>query len=84
MPGGATAIAYAAFCGVKLAGYTVYCSYFRRINGKPGVNPVLFGLAGTALGMAVGYGVFVIANWLFDSMTGFLSLLMSVRIVECC
>lgn len=55
MPGGATALGYAYFAGIKAAGYTLYAKELNR-QYDPSVPPSVWkvGLTRTGIGMAVG------------------------------
>jgi hypothetical protein len=84
MPGaGSTAVGYAAFCGVKLAGYSLSALYFRRRHG-PALRPLwLFGPARTILGVMAGAlvgGACMAAG--MESAAPFLLCLLPVRVLE--
>jgi hypothetical protein len=55
MPGGATALGYAYFAGIKAGGYTLYAKELNR-RYDPSVPPSVWkvGLTRTAIGMIVG------------------------------
>jgi hypothetical protein len=82
MPGaGSTAIGYAAFCTVKLAGYSLSTLWFAQRHGARSLPLWLFGPARTVLGIGAGIGV-ALALASAESFGLFLAGLLPVRMVE--
>lgn len=54
---------YAAFCAVKLVGYTVAAQVLAKVYAKKDAKVLLAGLFRTLLGMAVGAGVYGLSSW---------------------
>ncbi len=84
MPGGGSLLGLGYFAGIKLAGYSLAGLYLNRRLETLKPQPVLFGLARTAIGVAVGAG-FVASADALDLRRGeivWLALLIPVRIGE--
>jgi hypothetical protein len=54
MPAGPGPLGFVAFSGVKLVGYTIAALVLRKAYAKPSSNPILVGLARTAIGLIAG------------------------------
>src|SRR5213075_910936 len=89
MPGGISnpALGYAAFCAVKLGGYSLAARFISRAYEKKERSAWLIGASRTAIGMAAGalnYGAVLLVSDLIPRAGGFLYLagLLPVRIGE--
>jgi hypothetical protein len=82
MPGaGSTTVGYAAFCAVKLAGYSLSTFYFCKRHRARSWPSWLFGPARTVLGIGAGMAV-ALALARMESLPLFLVSLLPVRIGE--
>lgn len=82
MPFGSTAFGVTAFSALKLAGYSVAGLYLNRAEGTPRPHPLAFGLARTAFGIAVGYGVTLTRVSITNQAIPFYAGLIPVRVLE--
>src|SRR5258705_4401890 len=84
MPGGGTALGFAYFGAVKLAGYTAAGYLIRKRLRTDRPHPAVFGAARTVLGVAVGvsFATFGLNLGLKQSEVAFYLAMLPVRLAE--